>query len=91
MKHYTCEVLAWEIFDNYAGVPCRVPQRWVGTQRGEVTEFVYEAKRNSEPRKIFGQGFLYGFDYQGQMTGALAPSVRMEGSGYVEHLGFAQK
>lgn len=91
MKHYECKVLAWEVFDNYAGLPIRVPQRWVGTQRGEAAEFIYEAERTSEPRNIFGEGFLYGFDYQGRMTGARMPSERVEGSGYVEHLGFGRK
>jgi hypothetical protein len=91
MKHYECEVLAWEVFDNYAGRPINVPQRWVGVQRGEAVEFIYEAERTSEPRDIFGEGFLYGFKYQGQMTGARVPSEKVDGSGYVEHLGFACK
>jgi hypothetical protein len=91
MKHYECEVLDWEVFDNYAGHPCAVPRRWVGTQRGEASEFVYEAERTSEPRNIFGGGFLYGFHYKGRMTGARMPSEMVEGSGYVEHLGFAKR
>jgi len=91
MSRYECEVLAWEVFDNYAGRPIRVPQRWIGTQRGEAGEFVYEAERISEPRNIFGEGFLYAFNYQGRMTGAGLPSKSVEGSGYVEHLGFARK
>ena len=91
MKHYECEVLAWEVFDNYTGRPCHVPQRWVGTQSGEASEFVYEAERTSEPRNIFGEGFLYGFDYKGRMTGTRVPSKMVEGSGYVEQLGFARK
>jgi hypothetical protein len=91
MKRYECEVLDWEVFDNYAGHPCAVPKRWVGTQRGDTAEFVYEAERTSEPRTIFGEGFLYGFDYKGRMTGAGVRSDNVEGSGYVEHLGFARK
>ncbi|GAB4336660.1 MAG: hypothetical protein Kow0099_09710 [Candidatus Abyssubacteria bacterium] len=91
MKHYACRVLAWEVFDNYEGRPCRVPQRWVGTQRGEASEFVYQAERTSTPRNIFGEGFLYGFEYKGRITGSRLPSKMVEGSGYAEHFGFAQK
>jgi hypothetical protein len=87
MRRYRCEVLEWEEFDNYAGLPCRVPRRWTGTQLGEPGEFHYEALRSSEPRAVFGEGFLYGFDYQGRFEGTGPPSQHVEGSGYVEHLG----
>jgi hypothetical protein len=91
MRHYECRVLDWEVFDNYGGRPIRVPRRWVGTQRAEAAEFVYEAERATKPMPIFGEGFLYGFDYRGRMTGARMPSGEVEGSGYAEHLGFACK
>ncbi|RJP22894.1 MAG: hypothetical protein C4520_07675 [Candidatus Abyssobacteria bacterium SURF_5] len=91
MKHYECKVLAWEVFDNYAKQPCRVPKRWIGTQRGENSEFTYEAERSSEPRAIFGEGFLYAFSYKGRQTGARLPSQTVEGSGYAEHLGFTRR
>ena len=91
MKRYECRVLEWETFENYAGVPCRVPRRWIGTQRGNKGEFRYEAERRTEPRPILGQGFLYGFDYQGRVTGTGLPAGDVEGAGYVEHMGFVQK
>jgi hypothetical protein len=87
MKRYHCQVLDWEEFENYAGQSCRVPRRWVGTQLGDSGEFRYEALRVSEPRAVFGEGFLYGFDYQGRFAGAGAPSEQVEGRGYVEQLG----
>lgn len=90
MKHYTCRAIEWETFDNYAGVPCRVPKRWIGTQSGSRGEFRYEAERSTEPRTILGEGFLYGFDYQGRITGAGLQAEDVEGKGYVEHLGFVQ-
>ena len=87
MKRYQCQVLEWEEFQNYAGRPCRVPRRWAGTQLGDAGEFSYEAVRASEPRAVFGEGFLYGFDYQGRFAGLGAASGRVEGRGYVEQLG----
>lgn len=85
MKRYACRVLDWETFKNYAGRPCRVPRRWIGTQQGEAGEFRYEAVRRSEPRTVLGEGFLYAFDYRGQWAGG--PGDKMEGEGYVEQLG----
>jgi len=85
MKKYECRVLEWDEFNNYANFPCRVPRRWTGIQSGDNGEFTYEAVRNSEPRAILGEGFLYGFDYEGQLNGVGAGKI--EGSGYVEQLG----
>jgi hypothetical protein len=34
---------------------------------------------------VLGEGFLYGFDYQGKWTGC--PGEKIEGRGYVEQLG----
>jgi hypothetical protein len=87
MKRYECRVLEWDRFHNYAGRQCRVPRRWIGAQYGDAAEFHYEAIRNSEPRAVLGEGFLYGFDYQGRLTSAAASFEKIEGSGYVEQLG----
>jgi len=87
MKRYDCQVLEWEVFDNYAGRPCRVPKRWLGEQRGDNGGFVYEAVRNSEPRPILGEGFLYGFDYEGELSGVGSNPKQVKGGGYVEQLG----
>jgi hypothetical protein len=85
MERYECEVLEWEAFDNYAGKTCRVPRRWLGRQKGDGREFSYEAERATEPRPIIGNGFIYGFDYQGELTGTAGGKI--EGEGYVEQLG----
>jgi hypothetical protein len=85
MKQYECRVMEWDVFNNYAGRSCRVPRRWIGTQKGARGEFQYEALRKTEPRALLGQGFLYGFDYEGQWTGC--PGEKIQGQGYVEQLG----
>lgn len=85
MERYECQVLEWDQFDNYAGQPCRVPRRWLGRLRSNGDEFSYEARRKTEPRPVLGEGFLYGFDYQGQWSGS--PNEKIEGEGYVEQLG----
>lgn len=85
MKSYECQVLEWENFDNYTGKTCRAPHRWLGRHRSSAAELTYEAERKTEPRSIIGDGFMYGFDYQGQLTGS--PGERIEGEGYVEQLG----
>jgi len=87
MNRYECKVLEWEMFSNYAGKECRVPRRWIGTQHGDRVEFHYEAVRTSLPRAVLGEGFLYGFGFQGRLTGACPSSERIEGTGYVEQLG----
>jgi hypothetical protein len=79
-------VLEWATFDNHAGRPCRVPHRWLGRCIGAGTGFEYEAQRSTEPRAIFGNGFLCGFDYQGVWRGAT--QERFEGEGYSEQLGW---
>lgn len=88
-RGYTCRVLEWETFPNYAGLPCRVPARWLGVQEGDGTRFEYEAVRETTPHPILGEGFLYGFRYAGHIEGgATDPGRRhVEGNGYVEHLG----
>ncbi|MDH3212126.1 MAG: hypothetical protein OEM05_06545 [Myxococcales bacterium] len=83
---YECRVLEWEIFDNYAGAPCRVPRRWLGRQIASGARFEYEAQRSTEPRALLGDGFLCGFDYQGVWRGAAAE--KLEGEGYSEQMGF---
>lgn len=85
MDRYECQILEWDTFDNYAGQPCRVPRRWLGRLRSNGDEFSYEARRKTEPRPVLGEGFLYGFDYQGQWSGS--PGKKIEGEGYVEQLG----
>jgi hypothetical protein len=85
MPRYECNVLEWESFENYAGHPRRVPRRWLGHQWGPAGHFTYEAQRRSEPRPVFGDGFLCGFDYSGQLSGTTEENV--EGEGYVEQLG----
>jgi len=90
MRHYECRVLEWEVFENYAGRSTRVPRRWTGTQQGDTGTFAYEAERRSEPRPILGEGFLYGFDYRGKITGTGVGSMDVEGRGYVEQLGFVE-
>ena len=87
MKRYDCRVLDWEIYENYAGQPCRVPRRWIGRQTGVCGEFQYEAERNSEPRAVLGEGFLYGVNFSGQLSGQGIRSGKTEGQGYVEQLG----
>ena len=87
VQPYHCQVLEWETFPNYAGLPCRIPNRWVGTQQGKAGTFVYEALRMTEPRPILGEGFMYGFDYQGILNNPGLPVEDVKGSGYVEHLG----
>ncbi len=89
MKRYECRVLEWDVFENYAGRPCQVPTRWIGTQWGEPGRFRYEAVRRTEPRPILGEGFMYGFEFQGNWTGASGD--RNQGTGYVEHLGWVGK
>lgn len=86
MERYDCQVLEWDEFENYAGRPCRVPRRWLGRQKGKEEEFVYEALRSTDPRAILGNGFIYGFDYQGEWAGS--GNEKVEGEGYVEQLGF---
>jgi hypothetical protein len=85
MKHYECEVMEWDAFENYAGKNCRVPMRWLGRQKGAGEEFSYEARRTTEPRPIIGNGFIYGFDYRGELSGN--STEKYEGEGYVEQMG----
>jgi len=87
MKRYECTVVEWEEVPNYMGILCRVPRRWVGTQRGEGIVFRYEAVRSTEPRAVLGEGFLYAFDYQGRFSGTTSFPSTVEGAGYVEQLG----
>ncbi len=87
MKQYDCQVLEWGNFTNYAGLPCRVPMRWIGKQTGDQGSFTYEAKRTSEPRAILGEGFLYAFDFHGDLSGFGENSGKIEGEGYVEQVG----
>ena len=84
MNRYECRVLDWETFDNHAGRPCRVPRRWVGRQKADGTEFEYEAERSTQPRAVFGNGFLFGFDYRGVLRGSTKRAL--EGEGYAEQL-----
>ena len=85
MNRYEYRVLEWETFENYAGAPCRVPRRWLGRQTGSGVEREYEAQRSTEPRAVLGNGFLFGFDYQGIWKG---PAERaLQGEGYSEQLG----
>jgi hypothetical protein len=85
MSRYECRALEWELFENHAGTPCRVPRRWYGRQTGNGAEFEYEAQRSTEPRAVLGHGFLFGFDYRGVLRG---PATReFEGHGYGEQLG----
>jgi len=84
---YDCRVLEWETLPNYEGLPCRVPNRWVGMQNNRGGTLVYEAERNTEPRAILGEGFMYGFAYNGTLKQAGLPPEKLEGSGYVEHIG----
>lgn len=86
MPRYHCEVLEWDEFSSYAGRACRVPRRWVGTQEARGARFRYEAARATEPRPVIGNGFMYGFDYQGELSGPEG-AARLEGRGYVEQLG----
>ena len=85
MNRYECQVLDWETFDNYVGRPCRVPRRWVGRQIAGGAEFEYEAEMSTPPRAVLGNGFLFGFDYRGMLTGPTKRAV--EGEGYGEQLG----
>jgi len=82
-----CErrVLEWETFDNYAGRPCRVPRRWLARQIGSGAELEYEAQRSTPPRAVLGNGFLYGFDYRGILSGPA--TQEFEGEGYAEQMG----
>ena len=89
MDRYECKVLEWDIFDNYANIPCRVPRRWIGRQQSNRGEFIYEAEMSTEPRPVLGEGFLYGFDYQGKWNGS--SEGKIEGVGYVEQLGRFKK
>jgi len=85
MPGYSCEVLEWDTFENYAGKTCRVPRRWLGKQQSNNAGFQYEAVRTTEPRPVIGNGFIHGFDYQGELTGP--KDEKLEGQGYVEQLG----
>ncbi len=85
MDDYSCEVLEWETFGDYAGEPRRVPLRWRSTLRGPAGEFTYEARRRTPPRPVIGNGFLYAFDYEGQ--GSAVPGGPTTGEGYVEQFG----
>lgn len=88
---YRCDVSEWDELKNYAGVVCRVPRKWTGRQTGlggrsSSSQFTYEAQRNSEPRTVLGEGFLYGFDYRGELN--LDDKTRtLEGHGYIEQMG----
>jgi hypothetical protein len=88
MNRYECRVLEWEIFENHAGTPCRVPRRWLGRQTGAGGELDYEAQRSTEPRAVLGNGFLFGFDYQGVLRRPAEqkkpPERAIEGEGYAE-------
>lgn len=85
MNRTECRVLAWETFDNHAGKPCRMPRRWIGRLIAAGAEFEYEAERSTRPRAVLGNGFLFGFDYRGVLSG---PTRRtLEGEGYGEQLG----
>jgi hypothetical protein len=85
MKRYQCRALEWEVFENHAGKPCRIPRRWHGWQTGSGAEFEYEAQRSTEPRAVLGSGFLFGFDYRGVLRGPA--TQEFEGEGYGEQLG----
>jgi len=87
MKRYDCQILEWDVYPNYSGQPCRVPRRWVGRQQGPFGEFQYEGERTSEPRAVLGEGFLYGFNFSGELSGPGLPAGTTEGQGYVEQLG----
>lgn len=82
---YECRVLEWEIFENFAGTPCRVPRRWLGCHSGSGVEFEYEAQRSTEPRAVLGNGFLCSFDYRGVWRGQADDDL--EGEGYAEQMG----
>ncbi len=84
---YNCDVLEWEEHQNYAGCTVRVPAKWRGFQEGKALSFTYEALRSTEPLPLLGEGLIYGFDYQGRLTGAM--DKRIKGRGYVEQLGLS--
>ena len=85
MERYQCQVLEWETFENYAGTPCRVPRRWLGQLTGSGAGLEYEAQRSAEPRAVLGNGFLFGFDYQGVWKHTAERAL--QGEGYAEQMG----
>jgi len=85
MKNYQCRILEYDVFENCTKRNCRVPNRWIGKQKDINNEFVYEAVRTTEPMPIIGDGFMYGFEYQGTMK--IAQEKAVKGKGYVEQLG----
>jgi hypothetical protein len=91
MRAYSCQVLDWDTFENYEGQPCRVPRRWAGTLEGRTGRFVYETERETEPRPVLGEGFLYASRYCGHFQGKGLDQLGLAGKevagrGYVEHI-----
>ncbi|OIP31472.1 MAG: hypothetical protein AUK47_22435 [Deltaproteobacteria bacterium CG2_30_63_29] len=91
---------ASEAFENYAGVPCQVPLSWSGSMRCAAGRFDYQAERATPARPLLGDGFLYGFEYQGRWHSnpraprrALTPPIAELGlftdRGYAEQMGSA--
>jgi hypothetical protein len=85
MERYDCRVIEWETFYNYAKEGRRVPGQWKGRLQAPGGEFIYEARRTSQPRPLLGDGFMYGFEYRGQTT--VFGLGNVEGEGYVEQMG----
>ncbi len=79
------EVARCERFANHAGAMRAVPSEWVGRLVSPAASLEYRARRATPPRAVLGDGFLTGFDYDAEGTGALPR--RFSGEGYAEQLG----
>lgn len=87
LENIDCRVLEWEEWNNYAGGAYRLPRRWKGKLSGKKGEMTYEAVRKTEPRAVIGEGFLYGFDYEGNWKSSSSQTKKVCGRGYAEHAG----